>query len=121
MLNAVVVNETTNPDQQVMYFSDWRKPKRSVAWFLKRRQILLALSEKRKQLVGNACRDAQMENEIHVKCRLCGQSLCVVCNCGLYRRQRGKLLEQKMAEREDFSLTFLHLQMWELIIFALVR
>lgn len=64
MLNTVVVNETANPAQQVMYLSVWRKPKRSVAWFLKKRLILLALSEKRKQLVGNACRDAQMENEI---------------------------------------------------------
>lgn len=59
-INAVIVDDTPSATHQlIMYFSDWRKLKRSVAWILKIRKTLLERSQTRKQrtqekLIGNA-------------------------------------------------------------------
>lgn len=48
-VNAVVAKDTSNAtDQLITYFSDWRKLKVTVAWFLKIKWALLKLCQKRK-------------------------------------------------------------------------
>ncbi len=50
-VNAVVAKDASNAtDQLITYFSEWRKLKVTVAWFLKIKRALLRLSQRRKQL-----------------------------------------------------------------------
>ena len=50
-VNVVVAKDALNAtDRLITYFSDWRKLKVTVAWFLKIKWALLKLSQKRKQL-----------------------------------------------------------------------
>ena len=51
MVNSVIAKELTNAtDQLITYFSDWRKLKVAVAWFLRVQNTLLKLSQRRKEL-----------------------------------------------------------------------
>ena len=49
--NTVITQDSPNAtDQLLLYFSDWRKLKVAVAWFLKWKRNLLQLKQKRKEL-----------------------------------------------------------------------
>ena len=51
----IIVNESLDATDQLMtYFSDWKRLKVSVAWFLRLKTILLELSRKRKDLNPSA-------------------------------------------------------------------
>lgn len=81
VVNAGVVNDISNTIHQLMmYFSDWKKIKSSVAWFLKLGRTLLELSRKRKHLLENAHGDTQakVEHEMQqLRITLVGQRLSV--------------------------------------------
>ena len=50
-VSAIIIQDSPNAtDQLLLYFSDWRKLKVAVAWFLKWKRILLQLKQKRKEL-----------------------------------------------------------------------
>ncbi|XP_032387795.1 uncharacterized protein LOC116699370 [Etheostoma spectabile] len=49
-VNAIVKNSEDPTTHLINYFSSWRKLKTSVAWFLKLKEVLLLLSQKRQEL-----------------------------------------------------------------------
>lgn len=50
-VSVIIIQDSPNAtDQLLLYFSDWRKLKVAVAWFLKWKRILLQLKQKRKEL-----------------------------------------------------------------------
>lgn len=48
VVNMMAGDSLNLSDHLICYFSDWQKQKRSVAWFLKLKSILLNLSQMRK-------------------------------------------------------------------------
>lgn len=66
LVDAVVKDISNATHQLMMYFSDWKKLKSLVAWFVKLKRTLLELSRKRKYLLENAHGDtkAKVEHEM---------------------------------------------------------
>ncbi len=53
-MNTIIAQDSPNAtDQLLSYFSDWRKLKVAVAWFLKWKRILLQLKQRRKDGDGS--------------------------------------------------------------------
>lgn len=51
-VNAVLLKDCDSTSKLILYFSDWNKLQRELAWFLKLKDLLIKISRKRKEVVS---------------------------------------------------------------------